>query len=85
MYALGRSLHGLLWGRHVLLGLGVFKGSSYWNAAAHPWDDHTGKSKVFSQQWVEEYSGDNLGCEMGRGSYTWRGCGFGSNMNREDV
>lgn len=27
-------------------------------------------SDVFSPQWVEEYSGDNIGCEQGRGHYT---------------
>eukprot|EP00904_Undaria_pinnatifida_P001895 jgi/Undpi1/11706/HiC_scaffold_36.g14001.m1 len=36
---------------------------------------------LFSEQWVEEYTGDDLGCAMGRGSYTWRGSGFGSNIN----
>ncbi|CAM9114923.1 unnamed protein product [Laminaria digitata] len=38
-------------------------------------------SEVFSPQWVEEFSGDNLGCELGRGLYTWRDAGFGSNIN----
>ena len=40
-------------------------------------------SEVFSPQWVEEFSGDNLGCELGRGLYTWRNVGFGSNINSE--
>lgn len=45
-------------------------------------DDAT-DSKLFSEQWVEDFSGHNLGCEIGRVSYMWRSAGFGSNINSE--
>ncbi|CAM9461762.1 unnamed protein product, partial [Laminaria digitata] len=35
----------------------------------------------FSPEWLEGYYGGELGCDLGRGSYTWRPYGFGSNMN----
>lgn len=50
---------------------------------SQPGKDTTVKTKMFSEKWAAEYSGDDLGCEMGRGSYTWRPCGFGSNINSE--
>lgn len=67
----------------MLLGLDLFNRSADGNAAAEPSEKVVVKNKIFSPQWVKEYNEGNLGCEMGRGSYTWRGCGFGSNINRE--
>lgn len=49
-----------------------------------PGADMAIETKLFSEKWVEEYSGDDLGCEMGRGRYTWRSCGFGSNINSKN-
>lgn len=40
-------------------------------------------SALFSPDWVESYHADDTGCTLGRGSYTWRPYGFGSNMNSE--
>lgn len=67
----------------MLLGLGIIEGGSYNRADSHPTDEMTVHSKIFSKEWVEQYNADALGCEMGRGRYTWRGCGFGSNVNRK--
>lgn len=39
--------------------------------------------ETFSPEWLEGYYGGELGCDLGRGSYTWRPYGFGSNMNSE--
>lgn len=50
---------------------------------AQPTVDLKVEAEVFSPQWVEEYSADKLGCELGRGLYTWRPAGFGSNINSE--
>lgn len=36
---------------------------------------------LFSPQWATTYGEGENGCEQGRGSYTWRPYGFGSNMN----
>lgn len=41
------------------------------------------EGEVFSPQWLEKYSGEAPGCTLGRGSYTWRACGLGSNINSE--
>ena len=38
---------------------------------------------TFSPQWLERYYEGEPGCDLGRGSYTWRRHGFGSNMNSE--
>lgn len=38
---------------------------------------------LFSPQWATTYGEGENGCEQGRGSYTWRPYGFGSNMNSE--
>lgn len=79
-------------------GLGLLHGGWCVNAAALPSEYLTDESKIvpqpgadmaietklFSEKWVEEYSGDDLGCEMGRGRYTWRSCGFGSNINSKN-
>lgn len=85
MYAFGRPLHGLLCGLAVLLGLGLVEGNGHWNAGVQPTEKGFVEAKKFSRQWAEEYYRDALGCEMGRGSYTWRGSGFGSNINRENL
>lgn len=85
MHAFGRSLHGLMWGPIVLLGFGLFNGSGHMNASALPTEEMTVETKTFSQEWVEEYGGDKLGCGLGRGMYTWRDCGFGSNINSEHL
>lgn len=39
----------------------------------------------FSPEWMQKYDADDVGCAMGRGSYTWRPYGFGSNMNSESI
>eukprot|EP00904_Undaria_pinnatifida_P006339 jgi/Undpi1/2835/HiC_scaffold_14.g06212.m1 len=36
---------------------------------------------LFSPDWLEDYYEGEPGCEHGRGSYTWRPYGFGSNVN----
>lgn len=38
---------------------------------------------LFSQEWAREYSTGEEGCDLARGSFMWRGQGFGSNMNSE--
>lgn len=38
---------------------------------------------VFSQEWLGQYNEDDVGCHLGRGSYTWRKAGLGSNLNSE--
>lgn len=63
----------------------MFKGSVLPNAAAQPTETTTVKPRLFSQQWVDEYHDGKLGCVMGRGWYSWRGAGFGSNMNSEKL
>ena len=40
---------------------------------------------LFSPDWLEDYYEGEPGCEHGRGSYTWRPYGFGSNVNSEYV
>ncbi|CAM9350478.1 unnamed protein product, partial [Laminaria digitata] len=35
----------------------------------------------FSPTWLKQYKEGTPGCKLGRGSYTWRPCGFGSNIN----
>lgn len=40
---------------------------------------------VFGQNWATAFANDNLGCQSGRGSFMWRGQGFGSNINSEFV
>lgn len=36
---------------------------------------------LFSPEWEEEYGSGNPGCDLARGSFMWRGQGFGSNIN----
>lgn len=38
---------------------------------------------VFGQNWATAFANDNIGCQSGRGSFMWRGQGFGSNINSE--
>lgn len=86
MYPLYRSGYGLLWVYAVLLGRGLVMGANHGRATSPLMEEAevaTVEPTLFSEQWVEEYTGDDLGCAMGRGSYTWRGSGFGSNINRE--
>ncbi|CAM9799642.1 unnamed protein product, partial [Laminaria digitata] len=44
-------------------------------------EDASVESDLFSPPWLEQYSGGAPGCKLGRGSYRWRGCGLGSNVN----
>lgn len=83
MYASGRSQRGLL-GIIQMLGMLGERGSNR-IAEAQLAEDTEVKAvyQVFSPQWVQEYSGHQLGCELGRVSYTWRPAGFGSNFNSE--
>ncbi|CAM9447993.1 unnamed protein product, partial [Laminaria digitata] len=39
------------------------------------------QGEYFSAAWVKQYSGGAPGCKLGRGSYTWRPHGLGSNVN----
>ena len=36
---------------------------------------------TFSPKWMEEFNNYDLKYDRGRGHYTWRPCGFGSNIN----
>ncbi|CAM9400430.1 unnamed protein product, partial [Hapterophycus canaliculatus] len=36
---------------------------------------------LFSQEWARQYSMGEKGCDLARGSFMWRGQGFGSNIN----
>lgn len=83
MHAFCRPLHGVLCALAFLLGLHLTWGSDHRNKARQPAKKLIGQAKTFSRQWAEDYYHDELGCEKGRGSYTWRGSGFGSNVNRE--
>ena len=75
----------LLWTIVVCQLFGMLDGTSDWVGQAQATANATveNTSEVFSPQWVEEYAGDKLGCEQGRGHYTWRLAGFGSNINSE--
>ncbi|CAN0094322.1 unnamed protein product, partial [Laminaria digitata] len=44
-------------------------------------EDASVDSDRFSPPWLEQYSGGAPGCKLGRGSYEWRTCGLGSNLN----
>lgn len=86
VYPFFRSLHGLMLGAGVLLLiLSIFEGRGHGTAAAKPREKMGVQTKVFSRQWMQKYSQDDLGCGMGRGIYTWRGSGFGSNINSEHL
>ena len=41
------------------------------------------KRDVFSPTWLEQFTEAAPECALGRGSYTWRECGLGSNINSE--
>ena len=41
------------------------------------------ESDYFSPPWLEQFNTQTPGCKLGRGSYTWRRCGLGSNINSE--
>ncbi|CAM9692366.1 unnamed protein product [Scytosiphon promiscuus] len=36
---------------------------------------------LFSEEWARQYARGDAGCDLARGSFMWRGQGFGSNMN----
>lgn len=38
---------------------------------------------LFSPEWEAEYGAGQPGCDLARGSFMWRGQGFGSNVNSE--
>ena len=38
---------------------------------------------LFSPEWEAEYKEGDPGCDLARGSFMWRGQGFGSNVNSE--
>lgn len=81
----GRPRQGLLGAIVALQVVGLLGGGGDMVEDAHPAEDMQvrNENQVFSPQWVEELSGHKLGCEMGRGLYTWRDAGFGSNINSE--
>lgn len=39
--------------------------------------------ELFSEAWEEQYASGSFGCGLGRKRFTWRQCGFGSNILRE--
>ena len=41
----------------------------------------TEPAELFSPEWLDEYGRGDSGCELARGSFMWRGQGFGSNIN----
>ena len=40
---------------------------------------------VFGDNWAMDFGDGGNGCESGRGSFMWRGQGFGSNINSESA
>lgn len=40
-------------------------------------------SPLFGRNWAIAFANGDVGCKSGRGSYIWRGQGFGSNINSE--
>lgn len=65
--------------------LALLEGSGDTNAAGQPTVTIQNEPNLFSQQWLDEYHEGNLGCVLGRGSFTWRTSGFGSNINSENL
>lgn len=83
MYELGRYFRGLLRGLILLLAFASFEGTGVESMRTQPTEEMPFQNKIFSDQWEEEFHGYDLGCKMGRATYTWRGCGLGSNINSE--
>jgi len=40
-------------------------------------------SPLFGRNWAIAFANEDIGCNSGRGSFMWRGQGFGSNVNSE--
>lgn len=84
MYDFGRPLQRLCI-LTVLQGFtcGVFAGGNQTVETFHIVEDVSFQGEYFSAAWVKQYSGGAPGCKLGRGSYTWRPHGLGSNINSE--
>ena len=81
----GQPLQGLLGALAVVHAFGTPEWGGNTIAEADPTEDIKVEpvGPLFSSQWAQKFSEDNPGCDLGRGLYTWRPAGFGSNINSE--
>lgn len=51
--------------------------------AVHPKERMRSPAARLSHEWLAYYSEDNVGCDLRRGSYSRRLCGFGTTINSD--
>ena len=62
---------------------GVFAGGNPAVETSGTTQEVSAESDRLSPPWLEQFSTGTPGCTLGSGSYTWRRCGLGSNLNSE--